>query len=43
MKCMKNMKLGTNISHLKLSKLKQGRLIYFNDKRLTDGLTSYLN
>lgn len=37
------MKLGTNISYSKLSKIKQGRLINFNVKRLTHGLTSYLN
>ncbi len=31
------------ISYLKLSKLKQGLLINFNVKRLTDGLKSFLN
>ena len=35
MKCMKNMKRGTNISYSKLSKL--------NVKRLKDGLKGYLN
>ena len=35
---MKNMKMETNISYSKLSKIKQGRLINFNVKRLMDGL-----
>ena len=43
MKCMKNMKMGTNISYSKLLKIKQGRLINFNVKRLTDGLASFFN